>query len=153
MLIHEPLVPVFCRDPILTILAGMDGAPVTPTETRTGVWEIGHYGSSAFLRGLYEQYPEGLGEEPEMYRGPYGVCDSVEDILRAYPILEASKTRQFIVTMKLVKRDASRKGLGGGWRWHKWGEYIGKQEQTTEYLDDEPNVEQVYCYHIFEKLA
>lgn len=27
---------------------------------------------------------------------------------------------------------------GGGWRWRKWGEYIGDGEPTREYLDDEP---------------
>jgi hypothetical protein len=41
----------------------------------------------------------------------------------------------------------------GGWRWHKWGEYIGKYEPQYEYLYDEPEIEKVYVYHIYEKCA
>jgi hypothetical protein len=152
MLVNEPLVPVFCRDPILIMLAGMDGTDPIPRQVRIGVWEVGHYGSSDFLRGLYEQYPENLSADPDAYLGPYGVCDDVGDILRVYPLLEADPARAFVVTMKRVKRNLANKGMGGGWRWHKWGEYIGTQQQTTEYLDDEPKVEQVYCFHIYEKL-
>lgn len=152
MLVHEPLVEVFSRDPILVLLGSMDGEDPTPRQVRIGVWEVGHYGSSDFLRGLYEQYPENLSADPDAYLGPYGVCDDVADILRVYPLLEADPVRKFVVTMKRVKRNLANKGLGGGWRWHKWGEYIGTQTPTTEYLDDEPLVEQVYCYHIFEKL-
>ena len=37
----------------------------------------------------------------------------------------------------------------GGWRWHKWGEYIGKQEPKCEYLYDEPNIDSVYVFHIY----
>ncbi len=148
MLVSEPLVRAFSNDPLLRLLAGLDGVKdSSPKELQTGIWEVGHYGSSAFLQGYYNQYPEDLGEH-----GPYGVCDGVPDILRAYPMLEADPGRAFVVTMKRVRRDLSNKGKGGGWRWHKWGEYIGTAAPTTEYLDDEPIIEQVYVYHIFERL-
>lgn len=36
----------------------------------------------------------------------------------------------------------------GGWRWHKWGEYIGDHTPTAEYLYDEPEIERVYVVSI-----
>ncbi len=44
-----------------------------------------------------------------------------------------------------------RKGHNGGWRWHKWGPYIGHQERSgCEYLDEEPNIESVFLFNIVE---
>lgn len=34
----------------------------------------------------------------------------------------------------------------------KWGEYIGKHNPQCEYLYDEVGIEQVYCYHVYEKV-
>lgn len=62
-------------------------------------------------------------------------------------------TRRFIVTLTKVERDPSNKGNGGGWRWHKWGEYIGAHESQCEYLDDEEGIDHVYCFHIYEMEA
>ena len=39
-----------------------------------------------------------------------------------------------------------------GWRWDHWGDYIGTQFPTTEYLYDEPEIERVYSYRIYEKI-
>jgi hypothetical protein len=37
-----------------------------------------------------------------------------------------------------------------GWRWHKWGEYVGLHAPQREYLHDEPLIETVY---VFEAVA
>lgn len=74
----------------------------------------------------------------------FGVCDNVDQameygrkrfkgidhecVLRLYPVI---KTEQHPV---------------GGWRWRKWGDYIGTQTPTTEYIYDEPNIEMVFCF-------
>jgi hypothetical protein len=48
-----------------------------------------------------------------------------------------------------VAKDPENAGNGGGWRWHKWGEYIGTGQPTTEYLDDEEKFNDgIYTYHI-----
>ena len=139
MLISE--LDVYIKDPILFMLATHNGREFCK-ELRRGVYEIGHFGSSDFLPG-YDQYPEGLGIDP------YGVCDNVEQLLEKCPELEASD-RQFVVAMhRIVKKEQPPKG---GWRWHKWGEYIGIQNPMCEYLHDEPIIEEVYVYHIYEKL-
>ena len=38
----------------------------------------------------------------------------------------------------------------GGWRWHKWGEYIGKFDSKCEYLYDEDGIDFVYAFSILE---
>lgn len=133
------------NDPILNVISGGKKS----VELRTGVYLIHHFGCSNFLCG-YEDYPEfeGNDEGYEGYRGPYGVCDSLEQLLEKYPELEADG-RKFLVTLHEVKR--SEQSPTGGWRWHKWGEYIGTQEPQCEYLYDEPKIESVFVYHIYER--
>lgn len=138
MLIEEP--SLFFPDPILVLLAELRGARQT-REIIPGVYEVGHFGSSALLPD-YEHYPL-------LDIGPYGVCDSYEQVLERCPELVESQERQFVITVTAVcKKDQPAEG---GWRWHKWGEYIGVHCPTCEYLHDEPVVEQVYVYHIYEK--
>ena len=92
----------------------------------------------------WEQYPE-LGEF-----NCYGVCDDYRQVLGQCPELEATG-REFAITVTPVVK--ANQAESGGWRWHKWGPYIGTQTPTTEYLYDEPEIEKVYCYHIYERLA
>ena len=74
--------------------------------------------------------------------------DNYQQILDQCPMLKDSD-RQFFITIKSVKKE--NQDPDGGWRWHKWGPYIGTHEITTEYLYDEPIVEEVFVYHIYEK--
>lgn len=132
-------------DPILTMLAG----DKKTKEIQPGVYEIGHFGGTSFLED-YEHYPEFGSEEGENdYRGPYGVCDSIEQLLAKYPELEA-EDREFVVTLSPIRK--AEQYPQGGWRWHKWGEYIGTQQPTCEYIFDEPTIELVYVYHIYERV-
>ena len=153
MLIDEPLVQRASRDPILAMIGSLNGNVVDTAHIRTGVYQIGHFGSSDFMRGLYEQYPDLNTSIDEPYMGCYGVCDSVDDILAKCPLIENDPDRQFVICLTQVRRATDNKGKGGGWRWHKWGEYIGKREPTTEYLDDEPEIDSVYVYHVYERIV
>ena len=38
--------------------------------------------------------------------------------------------------------------LWGGWRWHKWGEYIGKHNPQYEYLDHETGIDYVLVWKL-----
>ncbi len=78
----------------------------------------------------------------------YGVCDSPEQFIRKFGKRLEKDERRFVVSFTLIRK--TEQSPQGGWRWHKWGPYIGKGKPTTEYLYDEPEVEEVYCYHIFE---
>ena len=127
-------------DPVLALIATFDGSSVSTRELRPGVYEIGHFGSSDFLRD-YNHYPETTV-------GPYGVCDSVDQLLSACPELEAPG-REFVVVVTPVRK--ADQPADWGWRWHKWGDYIGTQKRSCEYIRDEPNIEEVLCFHIYEK--
>jgi len=129
-------------DPILNIISG--GRP--SVQLQTGIYEVHHFGCSNFLGIGFNDYPE---FEDEEYRGPYGVCDNIENLLAVYPELEAMG-RQFVVTLTPVVK--SEQSPQGGWRWHKWGDYIGSQKPTCEYLFNEPIIDKVYVFHIYERV-
>lgn len=138
MLISEP--QVLAPNMILDVLSGGRKG----REVQTGIYKVHHFGMSPWLRG----YRDTLGDLG-LPVWPYGVCDSAENLLEKCPELVASE-RQFVVVLTPVRK--ADQEPRGGWRWHKWGDYIGAQTPTTEYLFDEPVVEQVFCYHIYERL-
>lgn len=76
----------------------------------------------------------------------YGVCDNEQQILDKWSHLEAGQQRHFITMTPIYKKHQSE---WGGWRWHKWGEYIGNHEIEYEYLYDEKDIEVVYVFHIY----
>lgn len=80
------------------------------------------------------------------YVADYGVADSYEQVLDKYPHLAASDRKYLLRVITLRKEDEE----PGGWRWHKWGAYIGVQEPQTEYLYDEPVIDQVVLWHVYE---
>jgi hypothetical protein len=142
MLVREPAVLAAGTDPIFAAIAALNGRAGENRELRPGVYQIGHFGSSNFLRG-YEQYPD-------TSVGSYGVCDSLENLLEKCPELDAPG-REFVVTLTPIRK--ADEPADGGWRWHKWGEYIGAQEPQCEYIHDEPVIESVFCFHIYERKA
>jgi hypothetical protein len=51
------------------------------------------------------------------------------------------------VLCKISKKDQP---YVGGWRWHKWGKYIGDQNPMCEYIADEPEIDFVYVYNLYK---
>jgi hypothetical protein len=101
-----------------------------------------------------------LDRNPEWDRYPTftdrdssGVCDSLDNLLEVFPELSYTGEghRKFVVNMVCIDQDDELEF--DGWRWGHWGEYIGKETPTTEYLYDDPNIERVYCFRIYEKLT
>ena len=76
----------------------------------------------------------------------HGVCDNYQQILKMYDFILNDPNEKFFISLTRVRRDQETKG---GWRWEKWGTYIGKQKPTTEYIVDEPLIEEVFCYTIY----
>lgn len=143
------------HDPILAAITKMNGQDETDICLQQGVYQIGHFGGSHWPGAGWTSYPDVTHPDhpPKDWddeRNAYGVCDSMENMLEKLPILQ-HPVREFIVTLTPIHRDVTHKGRGGGWRWHKWGPYIGSQVPTAEYIDDEPLIELVYVYHVYEK--
>lgn len=67
----------------------------------------------------------------------YGVADNIEQIKEYLKQYINDINEKYIISVTPVFQDKSNKGKGGGWRWHKWGKYIGKLNPQYEYLDDE----------------
>lgn len=74
----------------------------------------------------------------------FGVADSIEQVKSYYEPLEASNT-QFIVILTPVYREND-----GGFRFHKWGRYIGKHEICHEYLRDQKDIDVLYTFRILK---
>lgn len=89
---------------------------------------------------------------PNYEKAQYGVADSIKQI-KEYFKDEIESARPYIISVTPVYQDKEHAGKGGGWRWHKWGEYIGKLTSKCEYLDDEDFGENfqgyVLVFHIF----
>lgn len=107
---------------------------------RQGVYQIGHFNLNHILEE-YDEYPDLNGINC------YGVCDSVEQLLEACPELETSQRRFVVSITPVVRADQDPEW---GWRWHKWGPYIGNHQPQHEYLYDEVGIEAVYVYQVFE---
>lgn len=65
----------------------------------------------------------------------YGVCDSPEQFLSKFGGILDSAVRRFVVSLTPVWR--ANQPCEGGWRWHKWGPYVGDHDPQHEYLYDD----------------
>jgi len=136
-------------DPVLAIIAGDRGVEGKPLED--GFMQITHFSGDMLIWGrnapeMYMGWPE-LGDD----LNSYGVCDSPEQFITAFKDRLAADERTFFVTFTHVAKEPDNKGQGGGWRWHKWGPYIGVGTSTREYLDDEDGFpDGVYVYHVYQ---
>ncbi len=150
--------PKFIQSDHSDILAIIGNGDPKPRRVREGIYEISHFSFSAYLagsgsggvKGPWEEYPDvGEGQGRLTEYGSYGVCDSVDQFLR-HPLGKwlVESERKFTVSFTKICKATEPKE--GGWRWHKWGEYIGEFQPECEYLADESEVEEVSCYHILE---
>lgn len=77
----------------------------------------------------------------------YGVCDNYAQVVEQNADILQSDDK-YLVHIVCIDRDDQPET--DGWRWHKWGEYIGIHEPTTEYLYDDPDIDRVYVYRIYK---
>ena len=130
-------------DPLHDVIAFAMGGSPHQKRLQEGVYERGSFGGSNYVPG-WDERPGFAGG-----RAPYGVSDDVEQILEYIPELENDSERTFVLFVTVVRR-ADQESTGG-WRWHKWGEYIGKHEPKHEYLYDEKDIDEVLCWHVYER--
>ena len=91
--------------------------------------------------------------KPTHHKAQYGVCDSIDQLKDYFKEEIEEVDRKFIITATPVFQDKKNKGKGGGWRWHKWGTYIGNLNPQCEYLDDEDfgeDFKYIICFHLYE---
>lgn len=84
--------------------------------------------------------------EMERNAWDFGVADNLEQIIEYYN--NGNFKGNHVVFYNVVKRNSANAGCG--WRWHKWGSYIGTRNPQCEYLNDEPEIEQVLTFSIYK---
>lgn len=82
----------------------------------------------------------------EFYFNSYGVCDTPEQLYSHVKFLNILDEDYTVFLTPILKEEEP---SHGGWRWHKWGEYIGNQKRIgAEYLYHEPHINLVYVFGI-----
>lgn len=86
------------------------------------------------------------------YTGNPVACFGVVDHWTQLPLeaLEHDERNLLVFLGRHAKEDQDERG---GWRWHKWGPYLGvfqEQARANEYLYDTPDVIEVWSYRIVE---
>lgn len=82
----------------------------------------------------------------ENYYSTYGVADNLQQVLDYGKCFIESNDKYFLVLVPVIRLNQPKEG---GWRWHKWGDYIGKYDRRCEYLYDEEGIEIVYVFHFY----
>lgn len=77
----------------------------------------------------------------------YMVCDTIEQALEYWKGAVENPDHKYVISLMPVQK--KNEPSTDGWRWHKWGEYIGTQNPQCEYLFDEPEIEKIYCANIY----
>lgn len=124
-------------NPMLGIIAMLNGNDHKCKRVERGIYEIGHFSGA-------DHIPKSILKNIETY----GVCDDLANFMEMVGDQLEVDQRSFVVFMTPVLKAAQ--GPEGGWRWHKWGPYIGKHKPEAEYLYDEPFIEGVFCYSVYE---
>lgn len=75
------------------------------------------------------------------------VADTVEQVLAHWQDRIQDPQSFYAISGTKVLRDPSLPGQG--WRWHKWGAYIGERQPKWEYLNDEPDIPFVLVCNIY----
>lgn len=77
----------------------------------------------------------------------YIVCDNIEQALEYWEGAINNTDNEFLIAgMPIVKEHEPEHD---GWRWHKWGKYIGTQNPKHEYIRDEEDINEVICFNIY----
>lgn len=135
------------QDQLLNMIASINGGSAGHDCVDTGIYQIGHFSFDMCLKaGGYK-----VNDYPTLENiGCYGVCDHYSQILDQEPLIQQSPDRKFVIAVSPIVK--ANQEPSGGWRWHKWGEYIGKHNPQHEYLYNEPDINLVYVYHVYEIL-
>lgn len=73
------------------------------------------------------------------------MADTVEQVTEKFPGL-LTDPRFFAVTFLPISK--AEQPAHGGWRWEKWGAYIGDHDRKAEHLADEPVITELVCFEI-----
>src|ERR1051325_2948720 len=144
------ITPVF-KKPRKNLLSELLGDLENKEELHKGVYLVKTFSFQEMILNKVEQWVIPDIVKQRLVK-TYGVCDDYQQVLKLYKPYVNSKTRKFVISLTEIRKANQPKE--GGWRWHKWGPYIGKKRPKHEYLyDEDDSIQSVYTYHIFEVLT
>jgi hypothetical protein len=112
-----------------------------PERIQQGIYVSRSFSIGNDIINPHDDYPN-LGE-----LSPYGVCDTIQQVLDLYDEYFSGSNKYCVGFTKVVKSEQSDMG---GWRWHKWGDYIGDKNPQCEYIyDEDDTITEVFCFHIY----
>lgn len=77
----------------------------------------------------------------------FGVADNIQQVVQV--LEKAIRYPDQLLTVVCTFVFKSNTEPEGGWRWEKWGKYIGVKNPKCDYLYDEPEIEHVVVYHVY----
>lgn len=93
--------------------------------------------SEKYKRGPYRDWG-GLGA--------YGLCDSPEQFLAMFPHIEDDDVPRILTFHGIMRKHQPAQG---GFRYHKNGNYLGKQRPRHEYLYDDTHIDMICGFHVY----
>lgn len=133
-------------NPVMRAIIAITGGSGGLTRIDRGIYDGAGFNFRHFLN--QRQWEDFLDDEP----GPcpsYGVADSIDQWRSLYEAKVEADAHEYCVGFTEVRR--AEQPLEGGWRWHKWGEYVGTREPQCEYLHDEPEIESVVTFAVMRR--
>jgi hypothetical protein len=131
-------------DPAVRLALSMvGGGSVYPQKIGEGMYLSTNWsmGDMCDVRDIWDDQKAGRIDYDE-----YGVCDYPQQVIEKYNLSERPE-KFFVSFVKITKESQP---AVGGWRWHKWGEYIGNKNPQCEYIHDEPDIDEVYTFSIYQ---
>lgn len=89
-----------------------------------------------YLNKIINIYLKGTSEDEYFFEGQ-----------GLFNLIKNEPNYQFILLLTPIINSHD-KSSWGGWRWHKWGEYIGKHTPQYEYLDHENGIDYVLVWKL-----
>lgn len=132
-------------DDFLSVINNLLGGGGPIVEIETGIYLCPHHNFGNDILNQKEDYFdfENLSS--------YGVSDNIEQVKEKYSKWLNNKDLNFCISFTLVSKNEQSET--GGWRWHKWGNYIGTKKPKHEYLfNEDDSINEVYCFHIYQIL-
>lgn len=128
---------------ILAVISG-DEDPM-PQRIGEGMYLVNHWNMN-YLTDVRQHWRESPVTYPDYQE--YGVCDTPEQAVEKLGLRDRPE-RLFVAFVRIRKDEQP---PSGGWRWHKWGEYIGEKSPQCEYIHHEPEIEEVYTFQVYEPI-
>jgi len=143
-------IPLKNPDPMMNFILNAIGQNDPIREIHDGIYLCPHFNFSNCVGIKLECLPH-IQISEDNYISACGVCDTIDQFRDqiASQLHESSKP----YVCSLTKVTKAEQPSNGGWRWHKWGPYIGTKNPRCEYLYNEGSeFEEVYVFQIYEIL-